>query len=374
MVLDLRGTTVVFVGRLAALARPLAVRHVEARGGWVRQGLTRRTDVLVVGQCTHTLLEGGHLQRKIERADQLGVRCISENGFLRGVGLLPRPAGNRDIDLRTVGTQCGLDEESLRLLALFDVIEPHDDLCSFADLLAARAASRLMQQGLSLSAVLRGMQRVRQQSPTPGRALPSLVRDGREELAIKVGGVLADLDGQLRLPLPDAGNLDADAAYDAAERAEDEQDWASAERLYRLCMWLNRSDPTPPFNLGSLLAKLGRSAQAKLHLQLATAIDPDLSEAWYNLAHLAEAEGDPARARAHLRRALAADPDYADALYNLASLCYQAGEYAEAASLWDRYLSLDPRSAWGEKARRGAALCRQHLLLERCHGATGRMP
>ncbi|MBX6323752.1 MAG: hypothetical protein IRY94_18200, partial [Rhodospirillaceae bacterium] len=96
----LAGRTVVFAGRLLAVTRRQAERAVAAQGGQVQRGLTRRSDLLVVGRA---LGEGAALERledKLARADRLCVRCIGEARFLAAAGLAPpRPAEPRPLAL-----------------------------------------------------------------------------------------------------------------------------------------------------------------------------------------------------------------------------------------------------------------------------------
>ena len=184
-----------------------------------------------------------------------------------------------------------------------------------------------------------------------------LVCDEQGQLARRIGDRFAELDGQLRLPLPNAGNPSVDELFEGAEEAEQQGDVAGAEALYRRCTSLDRSDPIAPFNLANVLREQGRLGEAKSYLQLAIAIDATFADAWYNLALLLEAEGRKELARAYLERAIAADPDYADPLFDLARLHFEAGELAAACRLWQRYLKLDPDSEWSRIARNGLMTC-----------------
>jgi tetratricopeptide (TPR) repeat protein len=360
--LDWSGKTVVLIGRLAQLPRRLVVRQLVTLGATVRQGVTRRTGVIVLGRGASALLGRGRLAELLDRADRIGARLLSENAFLRALGLLPPPdRRQRTLPLDEIARLTRLDPSTLRMLTLFDVIEPEEGLCSFQDLITARTAARLLAGGLAVAEVIGSVLRLRERAAPPGNAIASLVHDARSGVALRIDGALTELDGQLRLPLGEAGNPGADELYDAAVLAEDNGDWAEAARLYRRCFDVDRGDPTPAFNLANVLCRLGRTGEAQLYLRLAVAIDPALAEAWYNLARLAEEAGDPVQARAHLERALAADPGYGDATYNLAYLCCQTGDYREAARLWERYLSLDAHGPWADKARRGLALCRMQL-------------
>jgi tetratricopeptide (TPR) repeat protein len=350
------------IGRLSA---PIAVvaREVGIRGGTVQRGLSRQTSVVVIARTSGRQLAGGRLQAKIAQADRQGAACISETTFLRALGILPEaaPAAGA-IALDALADKVGIDPEVVRLLVLFDVIEPCAGQCSFRDLVSTREVARLLREGLDLPSILATAEQVARRSP-PGQKHPltrlKLVGDGSGQLARWIDGALGELDGQMRLPLPRTDNPSVDELFENAEEAEEAGDLAAAEALYRRCIALDRNDPIALFNLANVLCMQDRGAAAKLYLQLAVSIDPGLAEAWYNLALLQEAEGDKRAARESFERAIEGDPDYADPLYNLAHLEFEAGAFSRARDLWQRYLTLDPDSEWSRKARHGLALCQR---------------
>jgi tetratricopeptide (TPR) repeat protein len=348
------------IGRLSAPMAGVA-REVAARGGTVQRGLSRQTSVVVVARRSARQLAGGRLQAKIAQADRQGAACVSETTFLRALGLLPDAAPVPGaVALDALAEKVGLDPEAVRLLVLFDLIEPCEGQCSFRDLVSAREVARLLREGLDLPAILATAGQAARRSPQdhPLTRL-KLVGDGSGQLARRIDGVLGELDGQMRLPLPRADNPSVDELFENAEEAEQAGDLATAEALYRRCVALDRNDPIALFNLANVLCAQDRGAAAKLYLQLAASLDPGLAEAWYNLALLLDAEGDKGGARQSFERAIAADSDYADPLYNLAHLEFEAGAFARARELWQRYLTLDPDSEWSRKARHGLALCQR---------------
>lgn len=364
--LEYVGKTVAIIGRLAAVPRKLAADEVERQGGVVRRDLTRNTDVVVVGRGAKSLLHGGRLQEKLERADELHAACISENTFLRKLGLLAGKAGDpAAMSLDELTARTGLRPEIARLLDLFDLIDCSEGRCSFRDLVTAREVARLLREGVGLDEILDIIGQIGgRPGAGPGEhplASHKLVCDRYGKIALRLGEGLAELDGQIRLPLPSAGNPSIDAIFEAAEEAELDGDLATAEELYRRCVSLDRGDPIPPFNLANVLWELGRTRDATMYLQLAVAVDPNFAEAWYNLANLMGLEGRHDLERSYLLRAVSADPEYSDPVYNLAMWHFKANEYAEALGWWQQYLELDPDSEWSSKARQGLVLCRQHL-------------
>ncbi len=362
--IDLAGQTVTILGRLAALPNRVAAAEIGRRGGVARRALAQQTTLVAIGRHAASQLADGRLQAKLARADQQGAPCLSENALLRALDLLaPAVPVAAAVRLEELADKAGLEPALVRLLVLFDVIQPNEDgALGFRDLVAAREVGRLLEAGLGLTAIIQGT------ATAGGRQLAAddhplarlkLVCDDSGQLARRIEGCLAELDGQLRLPLANPGNPSVDEVFEDAEDAEQAGDLRAAEALYRRCVGLDKSDPIAPFNLANVLREQGREREAKAYLQLALAIDPKFADAWYNLALLLDAEGRKDLARAYLERAGSADPDYADPLYRLAQLHFEAGELAAAGRLWQRYLRLDPDSEWSRLARHGLALCRR---------------
>jgi tetratricopeptide (TPR) repeat protein len=360
--IDLGDQTVTIIGRLAALPNRVAAAEIRRQGGTVRRGLSPLTTVVAVGREAAAQLADGRLQAKLVRADEIGASCISEAMLLRALHLVP-PAARIDGALRVdaLPEKVGLDQEATRLLLLFDVIQPRGGVLGFRDLVAAREVARLLKEGLPLADIIEGAVQVGGRGAGDDQPLArlKLVCDERGQLARSIDDRFAELDGQMRLALPNPGNPSADELFEAAEDAEQAGDLANAEILYRRCIGVDKRDPIAPFNLANVLREQGRLSEAKSWLHLSIAVDPTFADAWYNLALLVDAEGRKRLARAYLERAAAADPDYADPLYRLAQLHFEASELAEASRLWRRYLILDPDSEWSRRARHGLALCRR---------------
>ena len=354
---DLAGKVVALVGRLASMSHRLAAGEIGRLGGAARRGLPRGAEVAIVGHGAHAILASGRLGRMLAEADARGLECLSENAFLAAVGLRSPPdAASRTIPLDIVGRRAGLDEGTVRILTLFDIVEPVEGRCGFHNLAAAKEVARLCAEGIALAEVVAGAVAL-----GPGAHLSDvkLARSPSGAVVMRIGDGYADLDGQLRLPMPDAGNPSADELFETAEIAEDEGDWAAAERHYRRALDVDGADQSAAFNLANALRAQDRDAEAQVYLRRALAIDPTFAEAWYNLAGLLDVAADRTGAKESLDKALAIDPGYADALYNLGQLHFADGAYDLALACWERYLVLDPQSEWSEKARRAMALCRR---------------
>lgn len=367
--IDFKDRTVTIVGRLARVSSTRVRAALERLGGTLRRGKPRQGGVLVVGGLAFGQLDRGGLRRRIEAADRAGAVCISELMFLEAVGLIePVSPASGVVELERLPQKTGLDLEALRLLILFDIIRPVDHQCSFRDLVAAREVARLLGEGIGLGDVIEGANRIAGHRPLPGRNPPAqdqplarlrLVSDQYGRIVHQIGAAFADLDGQMRLPLPDADNPTIDELFEAAEEAEWLGELSVAARLYQRCIRLDRRDPIAPFNLANVLRESDDLDGAVFHLRMALGLDPHFADAWYNLALMMDGKGETAAAKEGFERAIMADPTYADPIYNLAQLHFDDHDYAAAEQLWSRYLTLDPDSEWSRRARYGIALCRK---------------
>ncbi len=365
--IDFSNRAVTIVGRLTAASASDAEAALAKRNGFFRRGQPRRAGILVISPLAFRQLDSGGLRRKLKNADEGGAVCLSEMMFLEALGLIEtRPGTEGVVSLEDLPGKTRLDLETLRLLILFDVIQVHGDQCSFRDLVAAREVARLLGEGVSLGQIIEGVKRaaIRPRSNPVGPsgvdqplARLKLVSDEYGQIVNQVGSIVADLDGQMRLPLPDADNPTMDELFEAAEEAEWLGESSVAMTLYQRCLRLDRQDPIAPFNLANVLRERGDIEGAVFHLRLALGLDPHFPDAWYNLALLMDGRGEKAAAKEGFERAIEADTNYADPVYNLAQLHFDDGDYDRAGHLWARYLVLDPDSEWSRRARYGLALC-----------------
>lgn len=367
--IDFSEKVITIVGRVAAVPSERALAAVAAAGGVVRRGQPRSGGFLVIGRQAFRQLDRGGLRRRIRAADDVGGRCISETMFLEALGLIePGPKAAGVIDLEHLPSKTGLDVDTLRLLILFDVIRPNGNQCSFRDLVAAREVMRLLGEGISLGDVIEGASRIAGNRPEHSTgplqqdqplARLRLVSDQYGQIVHQIGSTLADLDGQLRLPLPDADNPSIDELFEAAEEAEWLGELPVATKLYQRCMRLDRKDPIASFNLANVLRESDDVEGAIFHLRIALGLDPHFADAWYNLALIMDSKGEKRAAMEGFERATLADPNYADPIYNLAQLHFDDENFEEAEQLWTRYIALDSDSEWSRRARYGIALCRR---------------
>jgi tetratricopeptide (TPR) repeat protein len=101
------------------------------------------------------------------------------------------------------------------------------------------------------------------------------------------------------------------------------------------------------YNLGLLLAEMGRLPEAIASLEQATRLDPRFGRAHYNLGLAYREQGRMAPAEAALRRALDIEPASADFLFAMADLLMRQGKTREAREIvktWRERHPEDPRA------------------------------
>jgi tetratricopeptide (TPR) repeat protein len=346
-------------GPLHGVTRQRLAALTAAAGGCLAATPSARVNLLCFAHSTaaKSLSEGTviELPPRVPR----GCRVVSELTLKRLIGLAPPlPPENRTLGAAELAQRARLPLETVRCLALYDVVEPADDAFGYRDLLAAREVARLLKAELPLSAIVQAAIALRRSGRTLSDTRLSEAPWG--EVLQEVAGRFARLDGQFTLPL--AESLETlDEVFERAEEMERKGNLEEAERLYRLAVRIDRTDPVLPFNLGNVLDAQHRRAEAALAYQQAIARDPGFAEAWLNLGLLRESAGEVRAATDCYYSALAARSDYADALFNLALLLTRDEQYEAALSLWDRFLDLTPGGKEAPQARRLATLCRMHV-------------
>jgi len=283
------------------------------------------------------------------------------------------PSAERIYGLRELTRILNLTPRRLGQLRRLDLLKDAAGY-TFRDLLAARAASSLLDAGASVRQIREALAALRRQDPTlehPLAEVRFLVEEGR--LLVQSDRVRFDpRTGQTVLAL-DTGSLTEAAAATLvtglvrpleppAQQAEtwferasewdaDPAQWKDAIDAYRRVVAIDPSYAAAWNNLGLLLHRMGRYDEAREAYDTAVAQDSDCAEAAYNLGSLAEDQGDVDAAIAHYRRALEVSPDYADAHFNLAAALARSGHSGDAVMHWQRYLQLDSGSPWAKIAR-----------------------
>jgi tetratricopeptide (TPR) repeat protein len=157
--------------------------------------------------------------------------------------------------------------------------------------------------------------------------------------------------------------VDARALFDAGYVADAQNRPDDAAGLYRRAVEANPQSFEAHVELGLLLARQGKLAEARQELAAATALDAGMAgaaakaRAWRALAEIDRAD-DPAKASEDLLRALKLSPETAADTLLAASLAEQTGQNESAEAAYRRILAKDPKSA---PANAGLA----HLMIAR---------
>lgn len=342
------------------MKRADAFALVRKRGGTPRQGVTKQTGVLIVGQLGWPLLDDGRPSNSLAQAKSYGVPIASERQFLEWIG---RSAPEEQAKTYTADQLASLSKvrkEVVDQLAMFGLIEPRGGLYGFPDLAAARQIAGLLASGTGLSVITRSLHEIRKWLPDARLSKLRLFPESSDRILIEQMKGRTDKTGQFVLSVT-RQEEDPDALFEQAQSAEEADDTTTAERLYRRVMKMDPADPAAPFNLANLLRSNGRIVEAEAGYREATQADPSFAEAWYNLADVLDEQGRTSDAVPCLERAVEADPAYADAMFNLALILQRLERHAEAATWWRRYLELDSSSVWAARAKRALKLCEMQI-------------
>lgn len=361
MARDYRGLTVSVIGAPERVPLARIRRELERRGAVLMRRIVYDTRVTIVAHGAVGRLASQRLDGVLARA---GMRSelLTEHQFLREIGLLAPLEKRREYERAAFSRLSRLAPREQLWFELFDVIEPVGGHFDFPDVVLARQIRSLLDAGLTIPAIIGTAIAFRRAAAQDALGqIGNLVQLPSGEIVVRMGAWLAEIDGQLRLPLDDHAAPVAGELYDMAELAEQAGDWQGAERIYRRCMQADHNDALSHYNCANALRHQGRTQEAAILFARATGLDPQLADGWYNLACLAQDRGDLTTALRQFEKALDCDPNYADALFNLAVLHLDRGEAKSALPLFERYAAQDPHSRWGHAARKAAALCRIYL-------------
>jgi len=352
--------TVAFTGRLASMKREQAFALVRRNGGTPRRGLTRKTDILVVGELGWPLLPDGQPSKSLSLARSYGVAIASERHFLEWAGRAVPDDQVRTYSASKISSLSGLPSDVIEELTAFGLLDCRAQSYGFRDLTAARQLAELFASGVALSTITRSLHEIRKWLPDAALSNLRLYPSSSDAVLIEHLKGRTDQSGQFVLPVKEARES-PDELFEQAQAAEEAKDIEAAQRLYRKVMRLDPRDPAAAFNLGNLLRSIGQKIEAEAAYRAATKADPRFAEAWYNLADILDDQSQSDKAVVCLKRALDIDPDYADAVFNLGLLHQRKERHADAAVYWRRYLALDKESPWAARAKRALKYCEMQI-------------
>ena len=340
------------------MKRADAFALVRRHGGTPREGVTKKTDILIVGELGWPLVDDGRPSNSLAQARAYDIPVVSERRFLEWLGKVAPEEQAKTYTAEQLANLAKVPAAILDQLAMFGLIEPKDSRYGFRDLAAARQIAGLLASGVALSVITRSLHEIRKWLPDAQLSNLRLFPESADKLLIEQIQGRTEQSGQFVLPVEPSDD-DADALFSAAQAAEEAGDAATAERFYRRLIKVDGGDAAARFNLGNLLRAAGRAVEAEAMYRDAT--KAGFAPAWYNLADMLDDRGRTDEAIAALESAIHADPDYADAVFNLALMLQKLERHADAATQWRRYLKLDADSQWSARAKRALKFCEMQL-------------
>lgn len=352
--LPLANQLVVFTGKLSSLGRKEAQALVIRLGGSAADEVTARTTLVVVGAEAGPNAEKSQKQRK---ADDLGVRVISENDFCRMAGIQPpedlkqQYYGQRDL----LSMYPGLREDHLRYLQKWGLIRPvmrthTETYYPFSDLLLIRQVSTELGSA-PFRTILRSLQAERSGQLTfdfridaePARII-KLKRPKPREIGKEPGRDTA-------VPLAAPQTLAEEYFMKASALDVDESRHSAAATWYRKALEIDPYLVPALINLANIHYGKDELAEAQALYERAIGLDPDFFEAHFNLGNIYHDLGRFKEAATCYRTALGLNGQYADAHFYLAITLEKTGHSLEAKPHWRAYQMLSPNGEWVELAR-----------------------
>ena len=160
--------TVAFTGRLASMRRADAFALVPTHGGKPREGVTKQTNVLIVGEFGWPLLDDGRPSNSLARAKSYRVLIASERQFLQWLGKSAPEEQAKTYSADQLASLSKLPKEIVEQLSMFGLIEARNGLYGFRDLAAARQVAGLLAAGTALSVITKSLHEIRKWLPDAG--------------------------------------------------------------------------------------------------------------------------------------------------------------------------------------------------------------
>ncbi len=352
--LPLADQVVVFTGKLSSLGRKEAQALVIRLGGSSADEVSAKTTLVVVGAEGFS---GSEKSEKLRRAEDLGVRIVTENDFCRMAGIQPpddlrqQYYGQRDL----LSMYPGLRQDHLRYLQKWGLIRPvmrtrTETYFSFSDLLLIRQVSAELE-----SAPFRAIVRARQAE-----------RSGQLTFDFRIDAEPARIIKLTRPSPKDTGKEPVKDAIAAMARPQslaeeyfvkasaldmDESRHSMAATWYRKALEIDPYLVPAIINLANIHYGKDELAEAQALYERAIGLDPEFFEAHFNLGNIYHDLGRFQEAASCYRTALRLNGQYADAHFYLAITLEKTGHSAEAKPHWRAYQLLSPNGEWVELAR-----------------------
>ena len=258
--------SVAFTGRLACMTRAEAFEVVRQHGGAPSQAVTKRTNLLIVGELGWPLLDDGRPSNKLTRATTYGIPVVSERRFLEWIGKAVPDGLQKTYSGEQLAALSKLSSETIQELVQFGLLDERGGRFGFRDLASARQIAKLLTDGVRLSEIVRGVSAIRRWLPEVGLSNVRLRPGPGNTLEVEQPGGRTDKHGQFLFAV-DGSEQSPDDLFARAQSAEQSGDIVEAERLYRLLIKSDPADASAPFNLGNMLRATGSQYRSRSRIQ-----------------------------------------------------------------------------------------------------------
>jgi hypothetical protein len=233
------------------MRRADAFALVRTHRGIPREGVTKHTDVLIVGELGWPLLDDGRQSNSLARAKSHRVLITSERQFLAWLGESAPEEHAKTYSAEQLASLSKLPKEIVDQFSMFGLIESRNGLYGFRDLAAARQVAGLLAAGTALSVITKSLCEIRKWLPDARLSNLKLFPESSDRILVEQMKGRTDKTGQFVLDVEKPADT-ADAVFEEAQAAEAGSDIATAEQLYRRVMKMDPTDPAAPFNLGNV--------------------------------------------------------------------------------------------------------------------------
>ena len=136
--------SVAFTGRLACMTRAEAFEVVRQHGGAPSQAVTKRTNLLIVGELGWPLLDDGRPSNKLTRATTYGIPVVSERRFLEWIGKAVPDGLQKTYSGEQLAALSKLSSETIQELVQFGLLDERGGSFGFRDLASARQLNEIV--------------------------------------------------------------------------------------------------------------------------------------------------------------------------------------------------------------------------------------
>jgi hypothetical protein len=173
-----------------------------------RAFISKRTNLLIVGELGWPVLDDGRPSNKLARATSYSIPVVSERRFLEWIGKAVPDEVQKTYSAEQLAALSKLSSTTMQELVQFGLLDERGGRFGFRDLASARQIAKLLTAGVRLSKIIRGVSEIRKWLPEVGlsnvrfRVGPhnSLEIEQPEGRTDKPGQFLFAVDGSERSP------------------------------------------------------------------------------------------------------------------------------------------------------------------------------